>query len=91
VDIDQVRGRHLLNLDIGLPLGELRDELRASISGAETEEERLEARDRRGRDVICRVRIAPLADASGTIAGAIVMMQVEEPSDSAEASQNPAA
>jgi two-component system, chemotaxis family, CheB/CheR fusion protein len=91
VDIDQVRGRHLLNLDIGLPLGGLRDELRASINGAKTEEERLEARDRRGRDVICRVRIAPLADASGAIAGAIVMMQVEEPSDSAEASQNPAA
>jgi two-component system CheB/CheR fusion protein len=90
VDIDQVRGRHLLDLDIGLPLGELRHELRASISGAKTEEERLEARDRRGRDVICRVRTAPLADASGAIAGAIVMMQIEEPSDSGQASQNPA-
>jgi two-component system, chemotaxis family, CheB/CheR fusion protein len=86
VDIDQVRGKHLLNLDIGLPLGELRDELRVSISGAKTKEKRLDARDRRGRDVVCRARTAPLADAGGAIPGAIVMMQVEEPTDAAEAS-----
>lgn len=85
VDIDQVRGKHLLNLDVGLPLGELRDELRAGISGT-TNEKRLDARDRRGRDVVCQVRTAPLADASGAIAGAIVMMQVEEPTGAADAS-----
>lgn len=79
VDIDQVRGQHLLNLDIGLPVGELRDALRASVAGSKSEEQRLEARDRRGRDVACRVRTAPLADVSGAVAGAIVMMEVEEP------------
>jgi two-component system, chemotaxis family, CheB/CheR fusion protein len=85
VDIDQVRGKHLLNLDIGLPLGELRDALRASITGA-TKEKRLGARDRRGRDIVCRVRTAPLADAGGAIAGAIVMMEVEEPTAALDAS-----
>ncbi len=78
VDIDQVRGRHLFNLDIGLPVGELRSALRASVAGAKSEEQRLQARDRRGRDVVCRVRTAPLADVSGAVAGAIVMMEVEE-------------
>jgi two-component system CheB/CheR fusion protein len=78
VDIDQVRGRHLFNLDIGLPVGELRAALRASVAGAKSEEQRLHARDRRGRDVVCRVRTAPLADVSGAVAGAIVMMEVKE-------------
>ncbi len=78
VDIDQVRGKHLFNLDIGLPVGELRSALRASVAGAKNEEQRLQARDRRGRDVVCRVRTAPLADVSGAVAGAIVMMEVRE-------------
>jgi two-component system, chemotaxis family, CheB/CheR fusion protein len=77
VDIDQVRSQHLLNLDIGLPVGELRVALRAAVAGTKSEEQRLHARDRRGRDVICRVRTAPLADVSGAVAGAIVMMEVE--------------
>jgi two-component system CheB/CheR fusion protein len=85
VDIDQVRGKHLLNLDIGLPVGELRDQLRASIAGATTGENVLKGRDRRGRDVTCRVNTAPLADVSGAIAGTIVMMHVDEPSDGSRA------
>ncbi len=78
LDIDDVRGRHLLNLDIGLPVGELREALTASVAGAVTKEQHLEGRDRRGRDVVCRVRTAPLADISGAVAGAIVMMDVAD-------------
>lgn len=78
VDIDDVRGRHLFNLDIGLPVAELREALLASVAGAATKEQHLDARDRRGRDVVCRVRTAPLADVSGAVAGAIVMMDVAE-------------
>ena len=78
VDSSEARGQHFLNLDIGLPVQKLRDPLRASLAGAPPEEQRIEARDRRGRDVICRVRTASMADASGAVAGAIVMMNVEE-------------
>jgi two-component system CheB/CheR fusion protein len=81
VDIDQVRGHHLLNLDIGLPVGELRESLRQSLNDARTSERLLHARDRRGQDVECRVRTAPLADVGGAVAGAIVMMEVARPSD----------
>lgn len=86
VDIDHVRGRHLLNLDIGLPVGQLRHALRASLAGEKTDEQRLNARDRRGRDVVCRVTTAPLADISGAVAGAIVMMEVENRPESTTAS-----
>ena len=78
VDNNQVRGQHFLNLDIGLPVQQLRDALRASIGGAPTDGLRIDARDRRGRDVVCRVRTAPLADDHGAVAGAIVMMEIDE-------------
>jgi two-component system CheB/CheR fusion protein len=81
VDIDKVRGKNVLNLDIGLPVGMLRDALLHSVGGAKTKEQLLQARDRRGRDVICRARTAPLADVSGEVAGAILMMEVEDAPD----------
>jgi two-component system CheB/CheR fusion protein len=85
VDIDEVRGKNVLNLDIGLPVGKLRDALLESVGGAEAKEQRLKARDRRGRDVVCRTRTAPLADVSGSVAGAILMMEVEDtPGDDAD-------
>jgi two-component system, chemotaxis family, CheB/CheR fusion protein len=76
VDLDQVRDQHFLNLDIGLPVQSLRDSLRACLTGASTDGEgQIEARDRRGRDIVCRVRVAPLAGVRGDIAGAIVLME----------------
>jgi two-component system CheB/CheR fusion protein len=78
VDIGEVRGKNVLNLDIGLPVGKLRDALLESVGGANAKEQLLQARDRRGRDVICRARTAPLADVSGEVAGAILMMEVED-------------
>jgi two-component system CheB/CheR fusion protein len=78
VDLGEVRGQHLLNLDIGLPVQQLRDALRASVAGGKPKEQRITARDRRGRDVVCKVGTAPLADISGDIAGAIVTMEIEE-------------
>ncbi len=73
-----VRDQHFLNLDIGLPVQQLRDPLRACLAGASDGEERaLEARDRRGRDIVCRVRIAPLAAADGDVGGAILLMQAD--------------
>jgi two-component system CheB/CheR fusion protein len=85
VGIDEVRGKNVLNVDIGLPVGKLRDALLDSVGGAKTREQRLRARDRRGRDVMCLARIAPLADVTGDVAGAILMMEVEDaPGDGAD-------
>ena len=73
---EDVRDQHFLNLDIGLPVQQLRDPLRACIGGSsEGQEQRLQARDRRGRDIICRVRVAPLAGPQGDVAGAILLME----------------
>ena len=76
LDAWDVRGQHFLNLDIGLPVDSLRDALRACISGgSDSEELRVKARDRTGRDIVCRVLITPLKAGREHVNGLIVLMQ----------------
>jgi len=55
-------GRHLLNLDIGLPLNEIRQPLRNCISGnmGEVIELTVDAINRQGRRIECRITCTPL-------------------------------
>lgn len=71
---DEVVGKHLLNLDIGLPVAALRESLKACLSGKEDYQEiTLPARNRRGRDFQCKVVCSPLLDLQKTIDGVIVL------------------
>jgi two-component system, chemotaxis family, CheB/CheR fusion protein len=72
--IEEVLGQHLLNLDIGLPVAKLRDPIRASVATGTPDELVLEALNRRGRTIVCRVTISPLRGAKGDLRGAIVLM-----------------
>jgi two-component system CheB/CheR fusion protein len=71
-------GQHFLNLDIGLPVDELHRPIRACLGG---DEERptleLEATNRRGRPVRCRVSCAPLLGEQGTVEGVILFTEAE--------------
>src|SRR5438270_925786 len=71
---DEVAGVHFLSLDIGLPVGQLRDAMRAALGdgGAGTDLV-LEAVNRRGRTFECSVRVQPLR-ADGKSRGAILIM-----------------
>ncbi|OLE20966.1 MAG: hypothetical protein AUI36_34595 [Cyanobacteria bacterium 13_1_40CM_2_61_4] len=71
---DEVAGVHFLSLDIGLPLGQLRDAMRAALGdgGAGTDLV-LEAVNRRGRSFECSVQVQPLR-ADGKSRGAILIM-----------------
>jgi two-component system, chemotaxis family, CheB/CheR fusion protein len=73
---DEVRDRHFMNLDIGLPVDQLRQPLRACLTG-ESPQERvvLDARDRRGRAIRCEVNCTPLLNPEREIRGAIVFME----------------
>src|SRR5205085_9547054 len=76
VDLGDVRDQHFLNLDIGLPVQELRDALRACLAGgAAGGERRMRARDRAGRDITCRVLCTPLRTPRGEVNGAVVLME----------------
>jgi len=75
---DEAAGQHFLNLDIGLPVDRLRAPIRGVLAdGAVPKDLALEAINRRGRPILCRVNIAPLGT-DGSKAGAILTMQAEE-------------
>ena len=72
----EVEGQNLLNLDIGLPVDQLKQPIRACLSGErETREIVLEARNRRGKSISCHVTCTPLVSETDGIRGVILLME----------------
>ena len=72
---DEVQGKSVLNLDIGMPVGELRAPIRACLhDGADYKEVVLDAINRRGKPVRCRVICTPLLSPAKRREGVIMMM-----------------
>jgi two-component system CheB/CheR fusion protein len=85
---EEALGRHLLSLDIGLPLEQLTPVLREVLSGAVPHDGgglghpappqlRLTALTRRGRLVDVRVSTTPLLRDGADVTGAIVLVDLE--------------
>jgi two-component system, chemotaxis family, CheB/CheR fusion protein len=74
---DEVLGKHLLNLDIGLPVAELRTPVRETLEGDGRPDVTLSAVNRRGRPVSVRIALAPL-DGSDGVRGTILLMHPRE-------------
>lgn len=73
---DEVKGQHFLNLDIGLPVGPLRQPIRNCLAGeAESQELVLDAINRRGRGIACKVTCMPLIGTQAEIRGVILLME----------------
>jgi two-component system CheB/CheR fusion protein len=71
----EVRGKSFLGLDIGFPVDQLKPTLKACIAGEGYESETtLEAVNRRGRAIRCRVTCAPLTNQDGAREGAVLLM-----------------
>jgi two-component system, chemotaxis family, CheB/CheR fusion protein len=80
---DEVQGQHFLSLDIGLPVDQVRPALRAAMSGDNgTRSAVIQATNRRGRTVTCRVSFTPLLDSDKTLRG-VIMVVVDEPGQQA--------
>jgi len=78
---DEAEGESLLDLDLGLPVEKLGGALRAVLNGESRVELRLEATNRRGRPIDCRIVALPLSegpDVSGTI---LLMEELGERTD----------
>jgi two-component system, chemotaxis family, CheB/CheR fusion protein len=71
---DEVVSARFLDLDFGLPVGQLRDPIKATLDGGEHHSAVLEAVDRRGRPVTVRVSFSQLVHDSGS-RGVIVLME----------------
>jgi two-component system CheB/CheR fusion protein len=75
---DEVDDQHLLSLDIGLPVDQLKPLLRACLTDGSGERQQLvvEATNRRGKAFRCQVTCLPLrGDHDGSPSGVIVMME----------------
>ncbi len=73
---DEADGQHLLNLDIGLPLAELRPLVRSALVDADPAGEiTIAAVNRRGRKVSVRVVASPLRARNGDTEGAILVLE----------------
>jgi len=76
---DEVQGRSLLNLDIGLPVGELHGVIRPCLVGDSAHQEvDLDAVNRRGKKIRCRVTCTPLISPSKKREGVILLMEEVE-------------
>lgn len=74
---DEAENQFFLNLDIGLPVGELRDAARLALAGETPDPVELKARDRLGRPVAASSTFSPLRSLDGQISGAILAMTAE--------------
>lgn len=74
---EETEDQHFLSLDIGLATDELKQPIRACLSGETSREELvMTATNRRGREFECRVVCMPLGgQADGEVSGVIVMME----------------
>jgi two-component system CheB/CheR fusion protein len=73
---DEVYGRSLLSLDIGLPVEKVKVAIRACLTGeSDNQEVALDAVNRRGKTIKCRVTCTPIVGASKERHGTILMME----------------
>ncbi len=72
---DEVRGKPFLNLEIGLPVEELKTPLSECLAGSSPERVVLDGRNRRGKAIRCAVVCVPLAGSDKLVRGAILMME----------------
>ncbi|MBI2359460.1 MAG: PAS domain S-box protein, partial [Deltaproteobacteria bacterium] len=80
---DEVKGQSLLNLDIGLPIEQMRGAIRSCLAGEEHQHVVLDATNRRGKAIKCRITCTPLTASNREHQGAILLMdEVERPDPS---------
>jgi two-component system CheB/CheR fusion protein len=74
----EAEDEHLLALDIGLPVDQLKRDLRAAMNGESPRKElTVDATNRRGKPFQCRVTLLPLGGhpGDGAVSGVIMMME----------------
>jgi two-component system CheB/CheR fusion protein len=73
---DETVGRNLLSLDIGLPVSSLRQPIRGLLNNSKEHTElELQAINRRGRPLVCRMSLNRLRGTDGRTRGIILVME----------------
>ena len=74
---NEVLGKHVFDLDVGIELHSLREPIRQAIHGEAVEPAVLAGHDRRGRPISCTVEFAPLTGHDGEVHGAVLAVHAE--------------
>jgi two-component system CheB/CheR fusion protein len=72
---EEAYGKHLADLDIGLPVARFEDALVGAMAGRPSDEIELAAVNRRGHRITCRVQILPLLGLLGEIQGGLLLVR----------------
>lgn len=72
---EEVAGKQFLNLDIGLPVMELRQPIRDCLNGTPSKTVAVDAVNRRGKSLRCAVTCTPLDGGDDGVRGVILMME----------------
>ena len=72
---DEAEHAHFLNLDVGLPVGRLMQPIRACLNGGDGQEVVVDATNRRGKAIQCKVSVSPLLTDKHEPIGAILLME----------------
>ncbi len=76
---DEAEGEHLLNIDSGLPVADLRPAVRQALNDVSfTTELKITSVNRKGREVLVRVVCSSLRSASGQPNGALLVMEQQD-------------
>jgi two-component system CheB/CheR fusion protein len=73
---DEARGKHILGLDVGLPIERLKQPMRAALTNGDGHATlKLEAINRRGRPIECQITTTPLRTRSKAVRGVILLIE----------------
>jgi len=76
---EEVQGKPFSSLNIGLPVTDLLPAIQECLSdGSQPQQVTLPARNRRGKDIFCKVSITPLSGGKESVHGVILLMEEQE-------------
>jgi two-component system CheB/CheR fusion protein len=86
---DEARGKHILGLDVGLPIERLKQPMRACLTDGDGNGDghatlTLEAINRRGRPIECQITTTPLRTRSKAVHGVILVIEDGAPQPSGD-------
>jgi two-component system CheB/CheR fusion protein len=86
----EVRGKHILTLEIGLPVEQLKQPMRQCLAGEKGRADfRLQAINRRGRSVVCHISASPLLSRAESIHGVVLSMEEQADASVATSAREP--
>ena len=73
---DEAQGSHFMGLEIGLPVSDLHHSIRSTLNdGTQQQEVAVQAMNRRGKPIECRVTLSPLLGIDQRTAGVILLIE----------------